>query len=110
MVGSLSHHGSQGLEGCTEDLVACLFSVRARMGREVEAMPLFLVPLGGVEAGSWLSDLFDLETLTYWCNLQNGVKIDPKPNRERGDVTTVMSSRQGRTVLVDASYKYMPTD
>jgi hypothetical protein len=45
MVGSMSHLGARGLDSYAGDLVGCMSSTRARVGRGVEVVPSVPVPI-----------------------------------------------------------------
>ena len=61
LVGSLSHLRACGIQDYADSLVRTFVSLSSKVGPGVEVVPLVFVPMHGLESGSLIRDLMDLD-------------------------------------------------
>ena len=85
MVGSISHLRACGLQDYAESLVKTYVSLGARAGAGVDIIPLVHVPMHGLESGSLIRSLMDLDS--WLLSVQGGGRTSLPKTRETFWVT-----------------------
>jgi len=80
LYGSLSHLRACGIQEYAEGLVKTYVSLAAKVGGGVDVVPLVPVPMHGMESGSLIRDLMDMDA--WLLTLQGGgARSSPEPGR-----------------------------
>jgi hypothetical protein len=106
LIGSISHLRACGLQDYADALVKSFVSVAARVGAGVDVVPLVPVPLHGLETGSLVRSLMDLDS--WILSVQGGGRTVLPKTRETF-WAAVTSGIRAPAAAMDSQTLMMPT-
>jgi len=109
LVGSLSHLRACGIQDYADSLVRTYVSMSAKVGAGVEVVPLVFVPMHGLESGSLIRNLMDLDA--WLMSVHGGGRTVLPKSRETFWVTvtdgarSVLAPTESYTMMMPSGFR-----